>query len=659
MRHFGLILLLFATVTARAGGDTLHLRNWALRKGESTEWIPFYGARNILHVLREAEPKLKNAARFSEQARQYHDSAASCAHTIRCVFDLNKQQINKGSIQLELDYLQTFATLYLNGYQLGRTDNAFILWSFSLNAKILRENGNLLEIVFSPPRETVMHSGDMGFTMYPADNQTDSIKTAPYIRAPQQEFGWDFAFAELYTGFRTAPRIVFNKEIQLANARINTLRINSDTAHMELLFAMNKACSISDFNLTGVASMVWNKSSLKKIGETDFVIPFYILKPKLWWPQNYGLPNLYTATLNLSLTQSGQNKRHFNDTLTIEFGVRTVTLVQEPDTLGESFYFKVNGMPVFMEGANVIMPNEPFENDRMAGLSNKELQYVEKLKFNMLRIWGGGTYLPDAFYQWADSNGIMVWQDYMFACSYYPLSERQEKNIEREIRYQTARIAKHPCLALFCGNNEVDVARKNWGWPQKYRWNTAQMALLDSQYSQLFMKLLPNIVAQICPNISYMHSSPVSNWGKPEDFNRGDNHDWAVWHGEMPLKLSYTRIPRFMSEYGLPSFPNAAIIEKYWGVNSDSISTEKLVLSYKGIGLVEKYLRQANLPFDSYEALSNSTRKLQAGHYRKMRSVLRDEDGKCMGNLFWQLNDAAPVMSWSVLDIDGNPKWED
>jgi beta-mannosidase len=658
MRHFALIIGLFFALIAR-GADTLQLRDWALRKGESTEWIPFYGARNILHVLREAEPQLKNSARFSEPARQYHDSVASCAHTIKCYFDLSKKQLNKGSIRLELDYLQTFATLYLNGYQLGRTDNAFILWSFSLNAKILKENGNLLEIVFSPPRETVMHSGDMGFAMYPADNQTDSIKTAPYIRAPQQEFGWDFTFAEIYTGFRKCPQLIFSDDYFVSDARIQTLKIKGDTAHMELVFTMNTSCSINNVQFLGNPALFIDKRKIEKSGKAKFIVPFYILKPQLWWPQNYGTAHLYQARIQVKGQSDSPKKLPFADTITIEFGVRTVELIQEPDALGESFYFKVNGMPVFMEGANVIMPNEPFENDRMAGLSNKELQYVEKMKFNMLRIWGGGTYLPDAFYQWADRNGIMVWQDYMFACSYYPLSIKMEKNIERETHYQTARLAKHPCLALFCGNNEVDVARKNWGWPIKYRWNTAQMALLDSQYSQLFMKLLPNIVAQICPNISYMHSSPVSNWGKPEDFNRGDNHDWAVWHGEMPLKLSYTRTPRFMSEYGLPSFPSAAIIEKYWGVNSDSMSAEKLVLSYKGIGLVQKYLIQANLPFDSYEALSSSTRKLQAGHYRKMRSVLRDEDGKCMGNLFWQLNDAAPVMSWSVLDMDGNPKWED
>jgi beta-mannosidase len=180
----------------------------------------------------------------------------------------------------------------------------------------------------------------------------------------------------------------------------------------------------------------------------------------------------------------------------------------------------------------------------------------------MLRIWGGGTYLPDEFYKWADRNGVMIWQDFMFACSYYPLSKKLEKSIEHEIHYQTARIAKHACLALFCGNNEVDVARKNWGWPQKYRWTAEQTARLDSQYIQLFMKLLPDAVSLICPNVSYLHSSPVSNWGKPDDFNCGDNHDWGVWHGEMPLSSTYTRIPRFMSEYGLPSIPSAAIIEK-------------------------------------------------------------------------------------------------
>jgi beta-mannosidase len=656
MRCICLILFLFVSVLTQ-GNDTLNLRNWALRKGEHAEWISFYGARNILHVLRENDLQLKDAARFSKEARKYHDSVASCAQTIKCNFNLSSTQLNKGTIRLELDYLQTFTAVYLNGFQLGKTDNAFCLWSFPLAPPVLKENDNILEIVFSPPRETVMHSGEMSFIPYPADNQTDSIKTAPYIRAPQQEFGWDFTFAEIYTGFRRCPRLIFEDDYFIKEAHIQTLNINGDTAQMELVFAMNKACSISDINLPGDFTWVFDKGNLEKSGETDFRVPFYIIKPQLWWPQNFGTAYLYSTSLRVSGQSITKTKTHFSDTVNVEFGVRTVELVREPDLWGESFYFKVNGKPVFMEGANVIMPNEPFENARVTGLCPKELQYVINKRFNMLRIWGGGTYLPDEFYQWADRNGVMIWQDFMFACSYYPLSKKLVKSIEHEIQYQTARIAKHPCLALFCGNNEVDVARKNWGWPQKYRWNAAQVAQLDSQYTSLFMKLLPRAVALICPNVSYVHSSPVSNWGKPDDFNRGDNHDWGVWHGEMPLSSAYTRIPRFMSEYGLPSFPPANIIEKYQGLNVDSVSLDNLVLSYKGIGLLEKYLSDASVPFDTYEALSASSRKLQSEHYKIMRDVLRDSDGRCMGNLFWQLNDTSPVMSWSVLDMEGTPKW--
>jgi beta-mannosidase len=570
---------------------------------------------------------------------------ASLEHTIISEFILDRSQRKASSIELQIDYLQTFTDIYVNDHFIGRTNSAFRLWKFILPRKILKQR-NRIRIEFHPPRETVFPSVKRTFKL-PADNQQDSIKTAPFIRQPQQEFGWDFCFPEIFTGFRMAPRLVFRKAQHIESIRVETKSIAHGNAWLQIHIRGNAGKKKTTLHLHADSS-----ATIEVVlppGDFDTIIDYRIPKARLWWPnRTHEGPQFYLLKAVL------QSNKY--DTLSHKFGIRTVDLIREKDSIGTSFFFKINNEALFMQGSNVVMPNEVFEGDRSCGLLKKELDFVTSTGMNMLRIWGGGTYLPDAFYDWADENGILIWQDYMFACTYYPVDDAMLDILKPEIRYQTERLSAHPCLALFCGNNEIDVARKNWGWEQTHGYSVPQKRLLDSNYEFLFERFIPEIMDETKSNVPYLASSPVSNWGKLSDFDSGDNHDWAVWHGELPLEESYTRIPRFMSEFGFPSLPSIAVLERYLGRPKSDIHASELVLSYKGLSLLLTYLNAENLRYNSLEEIIQSSQWLQIKHYSRMNQVLRNSHGRCMGTLFWQLNDVSPVMSWSVLDLDGNPK---
>jgi len=641
-----LVLLLFFISGNLQANDTLGLRHWKFLKDTS---IHFDGGANLNSVLRiqKALSRPNLNARFSRESQAFHDSVASLEHTIISEFELDRSQRKASSIELQLDYLQTFTDIYVNDHFIGKTDNAFRLWKFILPRKIIKRR-NVIRIEFHPPRETVIPLVKRTFEL-PADNQKDSIKTAPFIRQPQQEFGWDFCYPEIFTGFRVAPRLVFRKAQHIESMRVETKSIAYGNAWLQIHLHGNagkkKTTLFLQADSTAAIQVVLPP------GDFDTIIDYHIPKVRLWWPnRTHEGPQFYLLKAVL------QSNKY--DTLSHKFGVRTVDLIREKDSIGTSFFFKINNEALFVQGANVVMPNEVFEGNRSCGLLKKELNYVTSTGMNMLRIWGGGTYLPDAFYDWADENGILIWQDYMFACTYYPVDDAMLDIMKPEIRYQTERLSAHPCLALLCGNNEIDVARKNWGWEQTHGYSVPQKRLLDSNYEFLFERFIPEILKETKSNVPYLASSPVSNWGKLSDFDSGDNHDWAVWHGELPLEEAYKRIPRFLSEYGFPSFPSLEILEKYIGLEYQFIEPSELVLSYKGIELMQRYLAQSMLPNQNLKDIIRSSQMLQAKHYKTINQVLRDSNGRCMGTLFWQLNDVSPVMSWSVLDLEGNPKWK-
>lgn len=358
---------------------------------------------------------------------------------------------------------------------------------------------------------------------------------------------------------------------------------------------------------------------------------------------------------------------------------KTVSLIKpfyklkmKEDETGESFAFYTNEkktLQTFIYGANYVPYNMyplPIKNYKRAahiqknqGLPNRHDYYrniFKELKAygcNMLRVWGGGWYEDDYFYELADSMHIAIWQDFMFANTMYPGNEDWINSVKEEVEQQITRIGKHPCVVAWSGNNEIEVAWKNWGWQQKYGYNYSDSLKLVKDYDILFKSIIPKELEHQNSGVSYISSSPISNWGRSEDFKKGDNHYWGIWHGEAPLEDFYTHVPRFASEYGMPSLGVNESIQKY---NTVENTVQIRMKSYKGIKLLNQYINKYLPTPTSDIALSYSSRYIQYKSLKMAYNAHSYNYPYCSGSLLWQFNESWPGITWSVIDFDGNRK---
>jgi beta-mannosidase len=276
---------------------------------------------------------------------------------------------------------------------------------------------------------------------------------------------------------------------------------------------------------------------------------------------------------------------------------------------------------------------------------------------NMIRVWGGGIYEDDYFYQLADENGILVWQDFMFSGAMYPSDSAFMVLVKAEAAYNVKRLRNHPSLALWCGNNEIQVAWDNWGWQQTYSLSKASADSMYSGYKKIFDEVLPAAVSSLDSGVFYFPSSPQSNWGKPADFKSGDNHYWGVWHGEKPVESFTKDIPRFASEFGLPSLPEMQSVARFAPASSlESPLIKDRMRSYKGLGLLKKYADNNYPVSTTLGEFSYITNVLQADAVVSAIIAQRASKPYCMGSLYWQANDCWPGITWSSIDYYG--KWK-
>jgi beta-mannosidase len=386
--------------------------------------------------------------------------------------------------------------------------------------------------------------------------------------------------------------------------------------------------------------------------DSVLVFDYEIKSPKLWWPNTWGEPNLYP--INVSLIEN----ENIIDQSEKKVGLRTVELVQEIDSIGQSFYFKVNGIPFFAKGANYI-PQSNF----LPSVSKEQYESLildaKTANMNMLRVWGGGIYENDIFYDLCDEHGILVWQDFMFAGSMYPGDKAFVENVRQEVRDNIIRLRNHPCIALWNGNNEMDVAWFNWGWQKSFGWSAADSAKIRQDYEKIFHQLIPDQIRELDSDRFYTATSPLSNWGKPENFNRGSMHYWGVWHGQDNFEDYHKNVGRFMAEYGFQSFPSINTILKFadstdLNLNSDVMKWHQK--SYVGNGLILKQIkRYFSEPLDFADFIEKS-QQTQALAMQIAIDAHRLKKGHCWGTLFWQLNDSWPGPSWSARDVYGNHK---
>jgi beta-mannosidase len=539
-------------------------------------------------------------------------------------------------------------------------ENMFREWDANVK-DILKDGNNELHIVFhSPIVEGIKKYDAQGYVIPVSDNDLAKIgkvegdkMVSIYTRKAGYHFGWDWGPRLVTSGiWRPIVLQAFDKA-KIENLQIIQNSVADDKATFTAVFEIeavdNAKANISIQN--DGANLAQSSVKLQK-GVQKYSVDFDIQNPKLWWTNGLGEAHLYNISGELNIDGSIDLKE-------TRIGIRTLELVRDKDDDGTSFYFKLNGHPVFMKGANYI-PNDAFLPRVTEENYRKVVETARISNNNMLRVWGGGVYEEDIFYDLCDEAGIMVWQDFMFACAMFPGDKAFLDNVKHEAIDNVKRLRNHPSIGLWCGNNEILAAWKGWGWQQKEEAKSQENAdKIWEAYVDIFHKTLPEVVAEYDPQRSYWASSPSSGEGIPADLVNGDEHYWGVWWGKAPFQTYATHLPRFMSEYGFQSFPEIATVRKY-AVPEDYDIFSEVMKSHQrssiGNGTIEFYMLQEYKKPKDFESFLYVNQVLQAegikfgleGHRRAMPF--------CMGSLYWQINDCWPVASWSSTDYYQNWK---
>ena len=569
---------------------------------------------------------------------------------LKSTIELNAEEVASEYLELYFPNIDLYAKVYVNDVLLYEAGNFFHPHTIKLRYKV-KVGPNSVKVVFTPPVLYHKERYQKEAFHYPAPNDLNEIKIAPLTRKPQYQFGWDWALRMNTIGFSKPAQIRIGKKAEIQSFVANTLTIKGNSA--SILYSFQIKDSSRDYTLKSklFGSQKLNETLVE--GDGNIIqLPFFLSNVQLWWPIGFGNQHLYTDTLTLI-----NNKNEVVDTKVVQFGVRTSKLVQNTDKWGTSYEIHVNGVPIFCKGANYI-PQEIFPAKVESQDIVKMIDQMVVANFNMVRVWGGGYYPDDIFFKTCDEKGIMVWQDLMFACAMYPGDDAFLNSVKTELNYQIPRISAHPSVVLFNGNNEVDVAWKNWGFQKQYNLKAKDEEVIEKAYYDLFKSLAYVTIAN-WSNTSYIHTSPLSNWGNDDFYNHGSQHYWGVWHGKDPMSNFATKIGRFNAEYGFQSFPEYITLEQFsdkkdWNLYSDVMKHHQK--SYVGNGMIEK---QSDLLFGKakdFEQFVYFSQLTQAYAVSTAVAGHRLDAPRCMGTLFWQLNDCWPAPTWSSIDYYENWK---
>ena len=572
-------------------------------------------------------------------------------------FVVTEEQLNRDAAVLELDGLDTYADVFLNGALILRSDNMFVGHKVPVKS-VLRKGENRLLIRFrSAVKEALPQWETNGFD-YPADNDHSSKRVSIYTRKAPYSYGWDWGIRLATCGIWRPVRLVFSDVARIEDYYVRQASVSASKADVDNRLEITNVTSQPVSALLKVAYHYTandTKEVQKQIelrpGENTVSLPVMIDNPHLWMPNGWGEPSLYkfTASVSVDGVEVASQER--------QVGLRSIRVVMEDDEHGKSFYFEVNGHPMFAKGANFI-PDDALLPNVTTERYKRILEDVKAANMNMLRVWGGGIYEDDKFYDEADRNGILIWQDFLFACTTYPHDPLFLKRVEAEAEYNIKRLRGHASLAMWCGNNEIYEGVRYWGWKNKY---TAEaFAEMNRGYDVLFRQLLPDMVKRFDSDRFYMHGSPYeANWGRPESWKIADSHNWGTWYGRKPFESFDSEIPRFMSEYGFQAFPEMKTIRTFAEEKDFELESPVMNAHQKatiGNALIKQTMGLYYKVPAKFEDLVYVGLVLQGHGMRHGIEAHRRNRPYCMGSLFWQLNDSWPVVSWSSIDYYGNWK---
>ncbi len=624
--------------------------NWQFRQASDTVW---HNAKvpGTVHTDLLRNKLISNPFYGTNESKQQWIGKKNWVYRIR--FNLNDQMFNKKHIDLVFKGLDTYAEVSLNGKTVLHANNMFRTWKVECK-KDLRKKGNTLTVLFrSPITVNKAHVERLPYTL-PADNDRAKIKVSVFTRKAPYQFGWDWGPRFVTCGIWRPVLLNAWNDVKINDFQIFQQYVSDSLARLEavteILSDSSKTVSLQLFN--GEKLLKQMKISLHE-GLNRIQWAFQIDNPQLWWTNGLGDAHLYHFTVRL------QQRGKMTDKKSIRFGIRTLEIVQKPDAVGKSFYIKLNGVPVFMKGANYI-PQDNFL-PRVTKQKYKALIHAAKdVHMNMIRVWGGGIYENDEFYDLCDENGILVWQDFMFACSFYPGDSAFLENVRKEAVENVKRLRNHPSLALWCGNNEVRTAWDRWGYQKKYHYSKTDSIKIFGNYLKLFRQLLPKVVSTYDSGRFYWPSSPNSApKGWDQEALTGDMHYWGVWWGRKPFSAYNKHVGRFMSEYGFQSLPAYSSIARFASDTSRYLISAVMRAHNKhpaGYRIIDQYMRRNFKMPENFKDYIFVSQLLQAEGMKIAIEAHRRAMPKCMGSLYWQLNDCWPVVSWSGIDYYGHWK---
>jgi beta-mannosidase len=557
-------------------------------------------------------------------------------------FSLTKSELKNQNIDVEFEGLDTYATVFLNGKVVLEANNMFRKWSISAKSH-LKIGSNHLKVVFhSAVQKGKEEAKKISYTL--------PEKERVFVRKAQYQFGWDWGPRFVTAGIWKNVQLKFWNSAKIESVKYNQKVLNETVADLDFIFTIFTQKSGKYQIKLGQKLFPFE---LKK-GQNVVKVPISIPNPILWWSNGLGVPHQYAFRFSLEQNQQKIDVRE------LKIGLRTIELIQEKDQIGTSFYFKLNGKPVFMKGANIVPPDSFLP--RVSDSTYFSLvENAKKANMNMLRVWGGGVYFDDSFYEACDANGILVWQDFMFACSMYPGDDKFVENVKQEVIDNVNRLQNHPSIAIWCGNNENDEGWHNWGWQKQFNYSKADSTQIWNDYKKVFHEMIPQTLDSLLPKEknSYWSSSPSKGWGRKESLTQGDVHYWGVWWGKEPFEIYEKKVGRFVSEYGFQGMPNLQTLQKVIDKEDLNFTSEAFKNHQKhptGFETINEYMERDYLVPKDFEEYVYISQLLQARGMKIAIEAHRRAKPYCMGTLFWQLNDCWPVTSWSSLDYYGNWK---
>lgn len=654
---FTIVLLLFCTYTSVGMIQKEINSGWKFRQARLTNWYPAK-VPGVIHTDLLANKIIEDPfLRLNERGQQWIDKEDWIYETY---FDADKETLQQSNIRLYFYGLDTYADVYLNGELILKANNMFREWKVDVKGKLKAENNQLHIYFHSPIKIDIPKFDALPFQYRTGPDQSENggifdKRVSIFARKAGYHYGWDWGPRFVTSGIWRPVILEAWNNVRIEDVFVQQKSISAKqailTSHLEILADMDisdATVSIKD-SITGKIYATI-PVELKK-GTNTIPVDFTIIKPNLWWCNGLGKPNLYTFLTTLSL-KSGE--KEIRTTIT---GLRSLKIINKPDQYGTQFYVELNGVPVFAKGANYI-PSDNFLPRVTDGKYKQTILDAVNANMNMLRVWGGGIYENDIFYRLCDRYGIMVWQDFMFACSMYPSEGEFLENIRQEAIDNIKRLRNHPSIALWCGNNETHEFWISWGWKEFYAEKGFEK-LVWKQYTDLFNVTLPQTVEKYSPGTFYWPSSPY-NTGTNDDANN-DRHYWGVWHGKEPTYKFNEIRSRFFSEYGFQSFPEFESVKIFapepddWNITSEVMMAHQRAGNYANPRIKEYLLNEYKEPKD-FKGFLYMSQVLQGDAIKTAIEAHRRDMPYCMGTLFWQHNDCWPVASWSSRDYYG--KWK-